>query len=816
MTDILKNIVYLAKRFKLATSLHLFGLVVAFATFYLLMTQILYQKNYNHGLENHERLYRLDSNYIYKNIWDYTDDVCQCFAEALRKFPQVESLTLFESSGTHFTYKKENGEYRKYEVIGCSPKAISTFREHALDSLIKWKDNDPNDTNGLIIPASIAKDYFGTIYAAGDTMRCVKTDSLRNEIIIPQSVRGVYEDFPENSVISNCIYERMEESYKYSLYAQYKCYVKFANTPDDHTLETLGGKLKQHILEYINENIDEFKNNVKNLDGELETLKTTNFRFAPLDESFFQRKTHTTGESGFELMLYILELAFIFIIVIATITFLNFTLAESPTRVRSLHTHLVLGAERKFLRLCVVAECIILAVVTCLIGLAVCWVLSPAANASSLIVGSVAIKDHWLLAMFMVGLAVIIGIVASLYPAIFATSFAPAKVLKGTFGLTSQGIKLRTVLLSVQLFITMLIFIYVGILYLQNYYIFKQPYGFDKNNLLYADLQYISPLKATDLKKQLLQIPGIDGVSFADNLLAGTNAHYEVQKKHRGHPMEYYYIHTDEDYLRTMGIKIIEGEGRDFSTKDSAAIIINEVARKQWPWLKLGDKIPTDDLYADSVTIIGVCENIRYGTMLVNFNQPFGFILNQKDYMPFVDLLARVADGANLEDIRQQANLILKENYSGDRGDNYELMSYDDCVSKSYETELRFFNQMYLIAIFSLGITLIGLFCLTMFETEYRRKEIGIRKVAGATTSEIVWMLCKRYSLLILLCYAVAAPISWYYGNQTLNFFNDRASINWWIFPLSLLLIGGIMLGTVVLQSWSAARENPSNSIKTE
>jgi putative ABC transport system permease protein len=197
--------------------------------------------------------------------------------------------------------------------------------------------------------------------------------------------------------------------------------------------------------------------------------------------------------------------------------------------------------------------------------------------------------------------------------------------------------------------------------------------------------------------------------------------------------------------------------------------------------------------------------------MQVSINQPFAFILNPKDDVIFSHLILRVADGANLEDTRQQANGILQKFYA-----ERVLNPYDNCVAKSYDTELRFFRQMFIIGFVCIAITLVGLFCLTMFETEYRRKEIGIRKVAGATTSEIVWMLCRRYGLIILLCFALAAPIAWYFGVETLTIFKDRTAIHWWIFPLSLLLVGGIMLGTVALQSWLAARKNPASTIKTE
>ena len=823
MRDILRNIIYAAKRFKLATSLNIIGLIMAFALFYLLMTQIIHQKYYNHGLDNHERLYRLECNYLYNKVWRYNDNVCQCFAEALRPIPQVESFALFENLDDDnidkYDYKKGNDTI-KYVFSRCSPKAISTLCAHSLNGEIEWDENNADDRRGLIIPESIALDYFGTIHATGDTMLLMGKDELGKDTIYTQSIRGVYKDFPENSEVRNSIYWRMWENdiYKYSLLAQYKCYVKFKKALDDSEREKLGIVLKQNILEYINENKEEFEKNEKNLQEELKTLKTTNFRFTPIDDTYFLYDTHTSGESGYKVMLYILELACLLVILISTFNFLNFTLAESPTRVRGLTTRIVLGAERRFLRLCIVAECVIVSVVTCIVGIALCQVL-PILHISNMpLTGDLTLPNHWGLALLMLGIAVVVGVVVGIYPAIFATSFAPAMALKGSFGLSPQGRKLRTALVCVQLFVSMLMVAYMGILFLQNRYIFIQPYGFDKDQLLYSNLPYLKISQAEDLEKELLQLPGIEHVSSAEMLLAGTDAQYEINTSHQRKQTNYYYTHVDQDFMRTMGIKTIEG--RDFADDDSAVVIINEAARRQWPWLKLGDKISTDatNEQADSVTIIGVCKNMRYGTMLVNNNQPFGFILNRNDDdVSFTHLLVRVADDANLEATRQQANLLLHASFNDNTPPyRYVLMPYDNGIAKSYKTELRFFRQIFLIGFFCLVMTLIGLFCLTMFETEYRRKEIAIRKVAGATTGEIVWMLCKQYGVLILLCFAAAAPIAWYYGEQTLDKFADRATIHWWIFPLSLLLVGGIMLGTVALQSWLAARKNPASTIKTE
>jgi len=137
-------------------------------------------------------------------------------------------------------------------------------------------------------------------------------------------------------------------------------------------------------------------------------------------------------------------------------------------------------------------------------------------------------------------------------------------------------------------------------------------------------------------------------------------------------------------------------------------------------------------------------------------------------------------------------------------------------LKSTYEKEFRFVNQMVTISIICIILTLIGVFCLTIFETEYRRKEIGIRKVSGATTGDIVLMFCRRYTWLLLISFAIAAPLAYYSGRLTLAYFAEHTRIHWWIFPVALVAVGIITLGTVAFQSWRAARENPVNNLKTE
>ena len=809
MREILNNIIYTARRFKLATTLNIIGLIVAFASFFLLLTQIGYQLNYNHGLADYERLYRLESNYEY-NEWDYSDNVCRPFAEALRRLPQFESFSLMRDvrDGNNYTFTFLKGKQkRRYDISWCNETALSTVTNRLIHGRLEWKESD--SASMRIIPASIAMDYFGTTHAAGKQMTLLTTDSIGNPAKEQIKVIGVYEDFPENCELSNCIYGYTGNLNSFRFLSQYKCYVKFSSPLEN--LENMGDSIRQAILADLDDHADEYG---QRLEETKEIISKTRFKLTPLDSSYFEYTTHTSGDSGFKVMLTILELACLLIIIIATINFLNFTLAESPLRMRSVNTRLVLGANRRSIRTKLIAECVFMSVVTCMAGLAICDALSHVPIASLPLTGSLAVSDNWGWTLFTLAMALVVGVAAGTYPAIFATSFPPALVLKGSFGLTPQGRKLRTVLVCLQLFITFLLVIYIGILLLQSHHIINSPYGYDKSQLFYANLkEYIETPEREELEQELMLIPDVESVTFASTLLGATDAHYMIKSPFHGRLMGYNVTYIDYDFMSTMGIKMVEG--RDFTKNDTTAVIINETARRQWSWLNLGDHLLTsaDDDNIDSARVVGVCKDIRYGTLHVNSNQPFVFILEPNDYMAGDKFIVRVTADCDKERTRQEVDRIV-QNFKDDILTT--VLPYDSGVADSYHNEFRFFSQVYLIALFCMLFTLIGLFCMTMFETEYRRKEIGIRKVAGATTGEIVWMLCRHYGWLILLCFAVAAPLAWYFGDKTLSVFAERAHISWWIYPMSLVLVGGIMLGVVALQGWLAARKNPASTIKTE
>lgn len=818
MKETFKSMIYMARRFKLATALNILGLVLAFATFYILMTQISYQATFNRFVKDYERIYRVECDYLYPE-YGYSDNMCRPFAEALNRLkPQVESYSLVNSDKNTFTFKRKDADTTikgkndtiNYDLTNGNNTVVSAIAGEALDGSIEWTDEDQE---GYIIPKSIAIDYFGTPQCAGDSMTLLY---FGEEYQMP--VRGVYEDFPENSGFRNIIYINMRDLEAHTLNFSLKCYVKL-NTADQDTA-VFNRRLKQAILtEFDEDSIFVSETNAHDMPLINEALQNTRVRLTPLKDSYFESSTQTDGSKGYYAMFFFLFFGCIIVIVVGTINFLNCTLVESPMKIRNINTRLVLGAPRSQLRKRLITETIITSVFACLIALGLCALLSqlPKETLEKFLSSTnICLLSHWPLALSIIALSIGLGFVAGWYPAKFATSFQPAIALKASFGLTPKGVRLRNILVFFQLLVTMFMVIYIGILFMQRQFIFNSDYGFDKDRILTASLQEVDSLNRIKLCQELKELPDVEGFAFSNNRLASTDAQDLIRTDINGHPFKYRKLSIDADYLRVMGIDIVPGQGRDFQRSDSAVMIVNEIAHDSIEQLEVGMKVSAGfgDTNEDSATVIGVCKNIRYGTMRMTQNQPFAFIVDNNPYLNILNI--RKSANANRNTFKNQAEKLIRK-YCNNKDEKIDLIvPFDNNLYETYRYELLYFWQTSTISFICILLTLMGLFCLTMFETEYRRKEIGIRKVAGATTREIIKMLNKHYLLLIIISFAIAAPIAFLFGKMTLKYFADSTPIHWWIYPLALLLGGGITLGVVIYQSWRTARENPVNSIKTE
>ena len=789
---------YMARRFKTATVLNFIGLTVALTAFYLLMTQVVYNISYNSCIPDNERVFRFETKMGSDSPWGIN---CNRPTNAiLSEMPQVEAMTELASWGQkrEFVVGESVVEHPR---SGSNLTPFGAISAHCLDGKLSWDDYGERS---VIIPASLAKKIFGRTDVAGQPIYS-KSDTL--------TVQGVYEDFSANCSMKNDVYYATQNNLQDWSEWSYIVYVKLREGVDaESMLKGFGKQFKEQLWKLqwggalaAGEVSESQESEVRAMFDR--QFDNQGYRLTPIRDTYFSG-VHG-DDKGNPAILFILELSCVLVIVIAAINFLNFVLAESPMRIKSVNTRRVLGEGVARLRLGMIAETVLTALIAYGLALVVCELVAK--QPTELLLGSLALVDHTVLLAITALLAVAVGIVAGVYPAFFATSFQPALVLKGSFGLTPKGRKLRSTLVALQLGIALLMVTYISILLMQSRYIYNSDYGFDKDEVLYAPLTNELRGKKDAVRAELMQQSGVSDVSFSRFVLGAQDGYMGWGRADNDHQITFTSMPVDWHYLRTMGIKVIEG--RDFTEHDGDCYIINEAARKQWPWVEIDKKLLDKDY-----PVIGVCEDIRYASTRKDRHQePLAFIIFGESFSEWGDQLGianiRVTAGNDKVATRKQISDVLTKMGSGEQ---VETKFLDQKLEDLYQDEFRFIRQVGWFSGVCLVITLIGVFCMTMFETEYRRKEIGIRKVMGSSTQEILMMFCRHYALLLAVSFIIAAPVAYYIGLQWLQSFAERTPIYWWLFPLALLTVGVITLTTVIIQSWRTANENPINSIKNE
>lgn len=797
MREALRHIAHTTRRFKASTILNLTGLVVSFVACYLLLTQVAYLGGYNHGIKDHERIYRLESTIFSNDSGQWGSAITRFMAEDVARMPQVEGVSMVSYNWERGTMKLKQGE-REFDYLFslAGNTAVSNLTDQALDGSIEWSDND---REGIIIPSSIAMEYFGTTRAAGRQMLHVTPDGTDT-----LTVRGVYRDFPDNSIACNNIMINVGD-----LYADttgklcFICLVKFKPGVKDvnSLIKPLVGQFKSSIQRFL------AGNNEAELENWLETFNSVKFQFRPLDETNFSNTDE--NDTGNRNTLNIIALIVILIILIAIINSLNFTLALSPMWVSGANIRRVMGATSHSIRLRIVIESIIFSLTAFLLAMAFTGGLSMVPAICRLFDGNISLSAHPVLALTLLGIALVVGVSSGIYPAYHTTSFPLATALKGAFGLTPQGRKMRMRLVGVQLIISMAMMAFICTLYQHSLYIFQSDYGYDIKQILHTELMAKDPDYRDALRHDLLHVPGVENVSYSRFVLSSSD-HYITNSMTDPNDPGREYIFTvmpvDEHYLATMGVRLIEG--RNFNPGDTPGqrYIINKAMREQCSRMGLDTSLGSDG-------IVGMCENIRHTTTRIdNQSAPMALVYMPPEY-PCWMVNVRVDPKADREALKASIAQLVKK-HSGHQP--APVVDMATTIDRSYASEFRFTRLVYLFSCISIIITLVGVFCLMMFETQYRRKEIGIRKVAGATSSQIIAMLCRQYCKIIIICFIIAAPLAYLIGNQWLNSFAEHQPIGWWQFPLSLLVVGGLTLATILLQCWHTAHENPTDSIKTE
>ena len=795
----MKSLLYLFRRYRLATLLNLLGLGVAVATFYLFMTQVIYNRTYNHNIHDHEHMYRLE---IYGGLFgeDWGCNICRPFVTLLKEIPQVKDAT-YISPYINKTDVKVGNRTITVPLINMGKPGIEFFT----GKLLSGSSKTCGDGHNVIVSRSTAEKMFGTANAAGKTFEGENGDGSKTTV----TVVGVSEDMPDNCTLPNGVYICENESVmnEYSEWS-FNAYLLLDDGANPKKVE------RATKLAYM-KSMGLSEKDEKRFDKEV----NMKIRITPVDDIYFSGVG--PNDRGNRSLVGVLTVASVFVLFIAMLNLLNFSLSEIPMRMRGINTRRVMGASVGSLRLKMIMENVMFAFVALLIGILLIVAFQRNESCIKLVSGDIHFASHIVLAAIMAVSALVVGALSAVIPAFYSTSFSPAMVLKGSFGLSPRGRRLRMAIMAVQFCLAFALTIYIGVMSSQSSYIFNSDYGFNKNEVFYTGLSEEAQTKKDAVRAELKKLPFVESVGFAQNAIGTSDDYMGWGRGDNEHHMVFQVLPCDYEYLRTMQLKIIEG--RDFRESDmkTGAYVLNKTAMAQYKWLVVGDSIGRQNSgwgSQSNYNIVGVCNNFKLKSMRCdNSNVAVAFVIFGPDMAQWGDrcgqVFVRVAKNQDKIEAKRRIAEVLNRL---DGSQKYEMWFLDDDLQQTYVEEFRFISQVKLFAIICIIITIIGVFSLTMFETEYRRKEIAIRKVMGSSIGSVVRLFAMRYAVPLVVAFIVSAPVGWWLSNSWLQSFAEHTPIHWWLFPMAFVLVSAVVITTVVIQSWRVATANPVESIKTE
>ncbi len=772
MKTILHNFLSLFRRYTAATVLNVIGLSVAFTAFIVLMMQVSYDWGYDNFHNDADRLYRVELvNSDDAVAWSVLP---RPFIDAfIASSPHIETGTLiyYGWESQRNVAVEQNGERIGFmePYVTVYPNFTDVFDFH----MIEGDRSALTSPDKVLIPESMARRLFPDSPATGQFF-------IGNEL--KAEIGGVYRDFPANSSIQNAIYRKIpdQEGAGEWSYNNYTCFIRLDNPANaSQVIQSFEANLKHEQINW----------------------KKQHLRLTTLPDMYYLKDIiFDKDEKANPTQMFVFLCIAILIISIAAINFTNFSNSLVPMRLKNINTQKVLGCSQKTLRMSIVIE----AVAICLLsfGLSIFFVyLLGTTYVGNMVNGGITIQSHLPLILKTSAFAVLVGLLAGCWPAFYITSFQPALVLKGNFGLSPKGRNLRNVLVGLQFMVSFALIIGAVFVSLQNRFMTHASLGFDKDQVAIITLNKKLQGNTRLVCQQLEDITGVEAAATSGWIVGGQDELTTNVFKYQGEEFFCRQIIADPAILRVMGIRVTEG--RDFFPEDALSqegvYIFNETARK------------AHNLELGSNSIVGFIDDVKYNSFR-NEVEPFCFVCDARSYFRQYALI-RIQAGTNYATLVKSVNDKLKA-----IAPDYplEISLYDTVLENLYQKEITLGRQISFFSLIAILISLIGVFGVVMFESQYKRKEIGIRKVFGSTVREILALLNRHYIRILVASFVVAAPVVYYMLGNWLQHFAYKTPMYWWVFALAFLIVTTITLAIVSIQNWRAAMANPVESIKAE
>lgn len=798
---IIKNFITTLKRFTASSVLNVIGLAVAFATAYLILVQVRHDFTFNKSVPDGERVFYLERGETGKyNYWlsrPLGQSICQ-------DNPAVEDFGLMPTSDNVsaelfqmpiLVQNDENGSYDSFMTYAVYLTVTNNAAEMLGVQLVKGEFSKAKDA--FVITESAAKRMGLDV---GDTF-CFGEEWGKSQF----SIAAIVTDFPKNSDWEGIELFRDigEQSIDDNSEWGYSFLVKLHSTDE-----------MQQFLDVAKARAKEYFMDVNQYDEEKASNEADSFRLISVYDTYFANDS-LTGSKGSRSTTNALLMIAILVIVIAFINFVNFFMAMVPQRIRGVNTHRVYGCSIASMRLNFVFEAVGLVVIALLFASLIVLALKHS-FITSYISASIALADNLPIVAAVVGAGLLFAVVASLYPAHYITSFPLALTSKGNFGASKSGQRLRMTLVGVQFVISIALIISASFVKLQHDYLMNYDMGFDKEQLLTGEIPSRLVVSFDDRETfaaEMKKNPQISDVAFANgNFIAeqrmGWGRNFkETSISFQCYPVSYNFL----DFM-----KMEMAEGYDFSKADEldtmGVFIFNEKARDQYG-MTLEDKV---EGHNGETRIAGFCKDFNFKPLQYE-TEPFAFyVFGPKSWKVLSHAYIRTASNANIKEVIDYVKDKIVEMSPNVNRENIEIDFFDKELGRQYEQEQRLSTLVTIFSMISILISLIGVFGLVLFETQYRRKEIGLRRVQGASIKDILLMFNRKFIYIVLVCFVIAVPIAYFIIKRYFEGFAYHTRMYWWVFALALLVVLVITLAVVTLRSLRAATENPVKSIRTE
>lgn len=780
MHTVLRNFINTLCRFRLATILNLVGLALAFASFIVILIQTQHDLGFDRFHPKVDRIYRVEVSF---DGVRYNVLVGRKWAELIQgRFPQIEltGLRMDYSPVGNYLKVDRNGTLSGFNEDAnlVHPDFAEVFDFQMLEGDRKALERPGN----VILPQSVAHRLFGD------------EDALNQTIVFgdtTMTVGGVYRDFPRNTLVRNIIYYGINPNvwsgwdgwqYNYELFLTLR---EGVNKEDAEKLLRDMIATSPDIPQWVRD----YKIRLSNLP---DIYYATDMQFDP----------DPKGSSTKTSLLLVVSLLIVFI---ASFNYVNFSVSLVPLRINNINIQKVLGCEISTLRLMMVFEAVGICLIAFVISLFGVWCLGNS-QLSTLLDAGIDLGSHVGVVSIALLIALAVGIIAGLYPAFYATRFAPALVLKGSFGLSPKGRLLRTLLISFQYIVSIGLIIVSLVMHLQNRYLLAQDMGYDTSHVAVVKLNQEITANSGRLISELKRNPQVTNVAFSQ-FLFGTGDAQQQSVDVNGEGIKYAYIVVTSDFLKLMDIHI--SEGRDYLLSDEQReedILIANKSFLQATGFEVGHNV------YDRNPIIGVVDNINFRPLKFDSEEPLCFSVQETGGFMAMDWCYVRFEGdpyACVDHIKRSVSAI-------DPTFPFDVQFYDSVYNSVYQTERKLTSLISLFSLLAISISLGGILGLIFLEAQYRRREIGVRKVYGSSVLAIIRMFNLKYARIICGCFLIAAPIAWWGVNEWLKEFASRIPMHWWIFAIAFVIVEVITGLIVTAQSWRIANENPVNSIKSE